>query len=44
MIDSKIVLLDGKQLAEYMIDNNIEVSVDKTYDIKKINSDYFVEL
>jgi restriction system protein len=44
MIDSKIVLLDGQQLADYMIDNNIGVSIDKTYDIKKINSDYFMEL
>jgi restriction system protein len=44
MIDSKIVLIDGQQLAEYMIDNNIGVSIEKEYQIKKINSDYFVEL
>jgi restriction system protein len=44
MIESKIVLIDGQQLADYMVDNNIWVSVDKTYEIKKINSDYFVEL
>ena len=44
MIDSKIVLIDGQRLAEYMIDNNIGVSVEKVYNIKKINSDYFEEL
>lgn len=41
MIDSKIVLIDWKQLSDYLIDNNIGNS--KIYDIKKINSDYFVE-
>jgi restriction system protein len=43
-IESKIVLVEGQQLTDYMIDNNIGVSVENTYDIKKINSDYFVEL
>jgi restriction endonuclease Mrr len=36
MIDSKIVLIDGKQLTDYMIENNIAVSIEKTYDIKKL--------
>ena len=42
-IDNKIVLVDGDWLAEYMIDKNIGVSIDKSYQIKKINSDYFEE-
>jgi restriction system protein len=42
-IGSKIVLIDGEQLAELMIDNNLGVSIEKTYEIKKIDSDYFVE-
>ena len=42
-IDSKIVLIDGKQLAEYMIDHDIGVSVEKTYEIKRVDSDYFAE-
>ena len=42
-IDSKIVLIDGKQLAEYMIDHDVGVSVEKTYEIKRVDSDYFAE-
>jgi restriction system protein len=40
-IDSKIVLIDGKQLAQYMIDFNVGVSRVSTYEIKKIDTDYF---
>lgn len=43
-IDSKIVLIDGNKLAEYMIDNNIGVTSEKSYEIKKLNSDYFEEI
>lgn len=39
----KIVLIDGKQLAEYMIDFNVGVSVESTFEIKKIDMDYFIE-
>lgn len=42
-IDTKIVLIDGEQLAKYMIDFNIGVSKVATYEIKKIDSDYFIE-
>lgn len=30
-IDSKIVLIDGNQLGEYLIDNNIGITTEKTY-------------
>ena len=40
-LDSKIVLIDGEELAELMIDNNIGVSLEATYEIKKIDSDFF---
>jgi restriction system protein len=40
-IDSKIVLIDGKQLTEYMIDKNIGVTLEKSYFIKKLDQDYF---
>ncbi len=43
-IDSKVVLIDGKQLAEFMIDHNIGVSKVSAYEIKKIDTDYFVEV
>ncbi len=43
-IDSKIVLVDGRQLAQYMIDFNVGVSRVSIYEIKKIDTDYFNEV
>ncbi len=43
-IDSKIILIDGKQLAQYMIEYDIGVSTTKTYEIKRVDSDYFDEI
>ncbi len=40
-IEKRIVLIDGEQLAELMIDHNIGVSVFQTYEIKRLDSDYF---
>jgi restriction system protein len=42
-MDTKIVLIDGEDLAQYMIDYNLGVSAQNTYEIKKIDSDYFEE-
>ena len=42
-IDAKIILLDGKQLTELMIENNLDVSTQDVYTIKRIDSDYFEE-
>lgn len=42
-MDTKIVLIDGEQLSQYMIDYNLGVSVQNTYEIKKMDSDYFEE-
>ena len=42
-IDSKIVLIDGQTLAQLMIDHNVGVTLLAAYEIKKIDSDYFVE-
>ena len=39
----KIVLIDGKGLADYMIEYNVGVSVKKVYEVKKLDSDYFEE-
>lgn len=39
----KIVLIDGEQLAQYMIDHNVGISIEKTYEIKRVDSDYFAE-
>ena len=42
-IDSKIILIDGKTLVEYMVDNNVGVTVEATYELKRIDGDYFSE-
>ena len=39
----KIVLIDGEQLAQLMIDHDVGVSITKTYEIKRVDSDYFAE-
>lgn len=42
-IDSKIVLIDGEDLAQLMIDHNIGVNTVNTYELKRIDSDYFTD-
>lgn len=42
-IDPKVILIDGRTLVEYMIDYNLGVSTATTYEIKRIDSDYFSE-
>ena len=42
-IDSKIVLIDGDVLSQLMIDHNLGFSPAATYEIKRIDSDYFTE-
>jgi len=43
MIESKIVLIDGEQLAQMMIDFNVGVTSTATYELKRMDSDYFTE-
>lgn len=43
-IDSKIVLIDGEQLAQLMIDHDVGVSTATVYEIKRIDTDYFLEI
>jgi restriction system protein len=42
-IEKRIVLMDGKQLAGFMIQHNVGVSVEATYEVKKLDLDYFEE-
>jgi restriction system protein len=42
-IESKIVLIDGRTLAGLMIDFGVGVTSVATYEVKKIDSDYFGE-
>lgn len=43
-IESKIVLIDGDKLAQLMIDFDIGVSKVTSYEIKKFDSDYFIDI
>ena len=36
-----VILIDGETLAQYMVDNNVGVSIESVYEVKKIDSDYF---
>lgn len=40
-IETKVILINGFQLAKLMIDLNVGVSTAQVYEIKKIDSDYF---
>jgi restriction system protein len=42
-IDSKIILIDGDELASLMFESNTGVSTESKYELKKIDTDYFSE-
>lgn len=42
-IENKIVLIDGTQLAQLMIDYDVGVSKVEVYEIKKIDEDFFTD-
>jgi len=42
-IESKIILIDGRQLASFMIDFGVGVATDAVYELKRLDSDYFTE-
>jgi restriction system protein len=42
-LDKKVVLIDGEQLAQLMLDYDIGVTKIETYEIKRIDNDYFTE-
>jgi restriction system protein len=40
-IDSKIILIDGVRLTKLMFDHGIGVTITSSYEVKRIDSDYF---
>jgi len=42
-VDSKIVLIDGVQLARFLFDYNVGVSRSSIYEVKKVDVDFFEE-
>lgn len=43
-IDTKVVLIDGKQLAALMMDFDVGVAASAAYVVKRIDSDYFEDM
>jgi len=42
-LPQRVILIDGQRLAELMIEHNIGVSRAYSYEIKRVDSDYFEE-
>jgi restriction system protein len=42
-VDNKIILIDGDNFVQYMIDHNVGVTSFVNYEVKKIDLDYFTE-
>lgn len=42
-LNKKIVLINGQELARYMIEYNVGVSTKQVYEVKRIDTDYFEE-
>ena len=42
-IETKIILIDGSQLAELMMDHGVGVATEATFELKRIDLDYFSE-
>lgn len=40
-LETRIILIDGTRLAEFMIDYGVGVTTHAAYELKRINSDYF---
>jgi restriction system protein len=40
-LDSKLILIDGRELANLMIEHGVGVSIRKTFHLKRIDTDYF---
>ncbi len=43
IVGKKVVLIDGDQLTELMIDHGLGVVTSKTYELKEVSNDFFDE-
>ena len=43
LLGVKVVLVDGSALTKLMIKHSVGVSLEQTYEVKKIDSDFFAE-
>ncbi|EED33280.1 restriction endonuclease [gamma proteobacterium NOR5-3] len=42
-VDPRVILIDGKKLARLMVDHNVGVATVNSFEVKRIDSDYFEE-
>jgi restriction system protein len=42
-IGSRVVLIDGPQLARLMVERNVGVAIEDTHEIKRVDEDFFEE-
>ena len=42
-IEKKVILIDGEQLVELMIENDVGVNTEQEYKLKRLDIDYFEE-
>jgi restriction system protein len=42
-IEPKVILIDGQKMTNYMIDLRLGVYTKSTFEVKKMDSDYFME-
>ena len=42
-VADKVVLIDGETLANLMFDHSLGVSLQRSYEVERVDSDYFSE-
>ena len=42
-LSQRVILIDGERLADLMIEHDLGVSVAATYQLKRIDSDFFAD-
>tara|TARA_R100000030_G_scaffold10241_1_gene6978 strand:- start:3751 stop:4659 length:909 start_codon:yes stop_codon:yes gene_type:complete len=42
-VDPRVILIDGKRLAKLMVDHNVGVTTINSFEVKRVDSDYFDE-
>jgi restriction system protein len=42
-VESKVILIDGAALASFMIEHGVGVAPVASYELKRVDSDYFAE-
>jgi restriction endonuclease Mrr len=42
-VADKVVLIDGETLANHMIDHSVGISLQRSYEVTRVDSDYFSE-